>query len=814
MEQRFGTSDKCESEEINIINRIISQLSKSDAFLKRYASTIEEMKDRLSLCKRKKYIIGIIGVTSSGKSTMINSLIGEALLPAKTKPSSSQLVSCCRGERKAEVHFKNGSSKCYVGKEVTSKIIEKYGDEEFNNQNKENVKQIVISTPNFALPDNVMLIDSPGLDAYGLDGHEKLTMESMLPTVDCCVFVTTCKTNSDDKMREVLDVVAEYDKPVVIVQNMIDSIQPSPDGKKTVVDIAQEHKVRVERIVTHSKIVDKSSVKIVQISAMLALSALTNGVRTEKDKINFNDSNFSILVKTICNSLDRIKPLVIEKRNQLLKQRLKEIISEAKKDGSGVTTQMKFQFQGKELELTMKLIQTSLDIDSKLCEFESIKAEIDEKYYFNDSIVATVKTKVSGIEEKLRQLMKSFHKYVADLCQGLNIDARDVMTPTSFNFTSSFDLKTKPKYKTIHHEEKQSGFWGSIKRCLDAITPGHGNWGYDEWDKKVPDGTEPDNEATKKSALTYVSNAKSAFQMTSNSWLRRADEIKDKITNSIKIREKEFNDRKNKALEKQQYLELAKDLENISNSIVVSKRLQTEVKNETTDVRSKTIYKVEVSKSTYKLSQVANNLRTLISSSIMKMISDSKLDNYVIGWDVLSEILWVNNAFNKKILDNSVKEGLNDYENIHILHHPSQRLFLDKTKRKNIFLLVNATQYGAARKQIASSGIKSFLNMEDNMFFVVQDFQEIIIANDVENSIDNMIELQNDFPNIHSKILFNHENPIYNLAALEIQTKKNKLFVDSVETIRVLQEKFRYLFSDKANQTKILNSIINKLENK
>lgn len=104
--------------------------------------------------------------------------------------------------------------------------------------------------------------------------------------------------------------------------------------------------------------------------------------------------------------------------------------------------------------------------------------------------------------------------------------------------------------------------------------------------------------------------------------------------------------------------------------------------------------------------------------------------------------------------------------------------------------------------------------MEDNMFFVVQDFQEIIIANDVENSIDNMIELQNDLPNTHSMILFNHENPIYNLAALEIQTKKNKLFVDSVETIRVLQEKFRYLFSDKVNQTKILNSIINKLVNK
>lgn len=190
-----------------------------------------------------------------------------------------------------------------------------------------------------------------------------------------------------------LDVVAEYDKPVVIVQNMIDSIQPSPDGKKTVVDIAQEHKFRVERIVAHSKIVDKSSVKIVQISAMLALSALINGVRTEKDKTNYNDSNFPILVKTICDSLDRIKPLVVEKRNQLLKQRLNEIILDAKKDGAGVTTQMEFHFQGKEWELTQKVAQTRHNIESKLSEFESVKAVIDEKYYFDNSAVATIKKK-------------------------------------------------------------------------------------------------------------------------------------------------------------------------------------------------------------------------------------------------------------------------------------------------------------------------------------------------------------------------------------------------------------------------------------
>lgn len=85
----------------------------------------------------------------------------------------------------------------------------------------------------------------------------------------------------------VLNTVAEYDKPVIIVQNMIDSLQPSLDGKKTVADVAQDHRVRIERIVSRSNIKDKSKVHIVQISAINALQA-----RIKKDKDLLSESNY------------------------------------------------------------------------------------------------------------------------------------------------------------------------------------------------------------------------------------------------------------------------------------------------------------------------------------------------------------------------------------------------------------------------------------------------------------------------------------------------------------------------------------------
>ena len=126
---------------------------------------------------------------------MINSLLGEPLLPAVARPSSSQLVSCFRSaSRAATIYFQEGSPKRFCGSSLNPKLLEKYGDEGVNSKNKERVKQIELTTPVFPFDDRIVLIDSPGLDAYGYAGHEQLTMNSLLPTIDFCIFVTTCKT--------------------------------------------------------------------------------------------------------------------------------------------------------------------------------------------------------------------------------------------------------------------------------------------------------------------------------------------------------------------------------------------------------------------------------------------------------------------------------------------------------------------------------------------------------------------------------------------------------------------------------------------
>lgn len=75
--------------EIEIILKVISTLSANAKCKERYASELENFRNREALAKSNKYRLGVIGVTSSGKSTMINSLLGEPLLPSAARPSSS-----------------------------------------------------------------------------------------------------------------------------------------------------------------------------------------------------------------------------------------------------------------------------------------------------------------------------------------------------------------------------------------------------------------------------------------------------------------------------------------------------------------------------------------------------------------------------------------------------------------------------------------------------------------------------------------------------------------------------------------------------
>ena len=137
--------------EIEIINQVLEILRKSDRVSDRYKAKIKLLEERKERAIQNVYRMGVIGVTSSGKSTLINSLLNEDLLPSAVIPSSNQLVSCRKGDtRQGIVHFTNKKEpQILTSKNLTPQIIKKYGEEQSNPRNREKVKQIEITSPNF-----------------------------------------------------------------------------------------------------------------------------------------------------------------------------------------------------------------------------------------------------------------------------------------------------------------------------------------------------------------------------------------------------------------------------------------------------------------------------------------------------------------------------------------------------------------------------------------------------------------------------------------------------------------------------------------
>lgn len=248
-----------EKEIVEEIIRILSDTEKNKHY---FASDIAWFNDRLAFWRQNYIRIGLVGVTSCGKSTLLNAIMGDIILPYGIRPTSGIIVTCSKASsRQATVFYNNNRIQKVSDNNLPQKITQ-LADEKYNPGNKKDVKYIDVRAPGFLFQEDVQIVDSPGLDAVDMEHHEKLTMEVLLPTVDICLYLCTLKANADVITGDVIAAIKRNNKPLVVVQNMLDSVEPKigRNGviEKTKEQVAEEHKQRVKRIIAS---VDKNLVK-------------------------------------------------------------------------------------------------------------------------------------------------------------------------------------------------------------------------------------------------------------------------------------------------------------------------------------------------------------------------------------------------------------------------------------------------------------------------------------------------------------------------------------------------------------------------
>lgn len=795
--------------ELDIIVKVINALSRNAKCKTRYASELENFQNRKRQADSNKYRLGVIGVTSSGKSTMINSLLGESLLPAVARPSSCQLVSCFFSQKRmATVFFQDGKREVFTGDLLNQRLIEKYGDEGVNFKNKEKVKQIELSTPEFPFDKNIILIDSPGLDAYGYSGHEQLTMNSLLPTIDFCVFVTTCKTNSDDKMLSVLNTIAEYEKPVVIVQNMIDSLKPSLDGKKTVSDVAQDHRFRIERIISRSNIKDKSKVYIVQISARNALRARQNKLRTTEDRTLLEVSNYKKLVSVVNFAFSQVCPVIEVHRMLFLKKEITRIANAAKEDGAGASgIILVFQYGNTEKEYKAKKRKIITKIDNAIEGVQSRLSALRGHRYFSEEDIYDIKKIVSSCEDEICEQMKNLNESIVLVCDSLNIDYRNVIT--DFRFDKPV-LRLKKKQEVV-----KDGYWKKGERHWYKLwlVKDDDVWIDTSYTRKVIDVN-----ASIQNAINYINSSTKVFRQTIQRWQKSLEITENNLFAEIENRRSEYEARENQALDCRAYQEIGIELEQIAASIKSVNENHTRVNSSHTDVEQTPLFTINVNSELLPMYRLSENFRIGIQNEIFRSFTGKKNYLLVIGWDEYCEVKFLRYAVNIKLTTTKVVPGINILGNsVQLLHKPETALRLKKVSNKGIYILVNATQIGAAMTEISRLQISPSLTYNDSLYFVVQDFNEIMNGDSVSETLSNIIQIRKQLSINSSNVryLLLHDNPIFNLAAAEAQTIGCTTQYDEIVILNNLQKKFSYLLPrDKTNRNFIeltIRTILQKL---
>ncbi len=185
---------------------------------------VEALRSRADSYSSEVLYVAIMGVTSSGKSTLINALMGRSLLPEESRPTSNLEVRARRGARdEVRVHYLDGRDERLgaKGTELAAEIAA-LASEKQNPNNEKGVQFIEWTSRRASLPEGIVLLDTPGLDAYGHEDHAELTLSRILPMADIVIYMSSIRNPLKRADLEGLDRVVAHDQRVLVALNQID----------------------------------------------------------------------------------------------------------------------------------------------------------------------------------------------------------------------------------------------------------------------------------------------------------------------------------------------------------------------------------------------------------------------------------------------------------------------------------------------------------------------------------------------------------------------------------------------------------------
>ena len=166
-------------------------------------------------------MIGIAGLTSSGKSSFVNALLGERLVPEQTRATTNTPIICRESEsRSAKVFYQDGRTEEIKGSKLTGSYMNEIASESRNPGNKSGISRIELSIPGALIPNGICFADTPGFDALASSGGAAL--RNVLPELDMIIYVTPVRARLKGADYDYLKLLMSINDRIVFVLSQID----------------------------------------------------------------------------------------------------------------------------------------------------------------------------------------------------------------------------------------------------------------------------------------------------------------------------------------------------------------------------------------------------------------------------------------------------------------------------------------------------------------------------------------------------------------------------------------------------------------
>ncbi|MBN1632561.1 MAG: dynamin family protein [Ignavibacteria bacterium] len=348
----------------------------------------------------------VLGQFKRGKSSFINSILGEDILPSAVLPLTS-VITVVKYKKKfsAQIFFHDGSIK-----NVSSDKLTLYISEMHNPENTKNVKYAEVGYPNDLLKKGITFIDTPGIGS-SFTSNTLLTYE-YIPKIDAAILVTSPDPVLSEIEVEFLNEIFKVSDNVFIVLNKIDYLK-----EKELAEIIEFTKNIISRRYPGYEF------KLFPVSSSQALASKIKGNKKETEKSRvpvferflaeyFETRSKILLYKSVTrqfgNLIRRLEtefelekksyaiPLEeLEKRNNRLNELLNQILT----GEDEIYERIKKDLNNIYLKIQRKIIDNGNDLNRK------IKKKIKE-YSLNN--IKSRKTDFrKNIESKFSLLLKS-----------------------------------------------------------------------------------------------------------------------------------------------------------------------------------------------------------------------------------------------------------------------------------------------------------------------------------------------------------------------------------------------------------------------